>query len=120
MEEGSMRCDANISVRLKGETRLGTRCEVKNLNSIRNVQRAIDFEARRQIDILEAGGVIGQHTLSFDADSGTTTPLRAKETANDYRYFPETDLPPFVITAEDVEKLREDLPMLPGDWRKIG
>src|SRR3546814_2434528 len=78
-----------ISVRLKGETRLGTRCEVKNLNSIRNVQRAIDFEARRQIDILEAGGVIGQHTLSFDADSGTTTPLRAKETANDYRYFPD-------------------------------
>ncbi|QEC52938.1 aspartyl/glutamyl-tRNA(Asn/Gln) amidotransferase subunit B [Anseongella ginsenosidimutans] len=118
MEEGSMRCDANISVRLKGEARLGTRCEVKNLNSIRNVQRAIDFEARRQIDILESGGSIEQHTLNFDPDSGETTPLRAKETANDYRYFPEPDMPPLLLTEEYIQEIRATLPMLPEEWQQ--
>src|SRR5690606_36128708 len=116
MEEGSMRCDANISVRLKGDQQLGTRCEVKNLNSIRNVQRAIDFEVRRQIDVLEAGGVIEQHTLNFDPDTGATAPLRAKEMANDYRYFPEPDLPPFELTGAYVEEIRAGLPALPEEW----
>lgn len=118
MEEGSMRCDANISVRLKGEKGLGTRCEVKNLNSIRNVQRAIDFEARRQIDILEAGGSIQQHTLNFYPDTGETSPLRAKETANDYRYFPEPDLRPFVLSDEYINGIREELPVLPEEWQQ--
>lgn len=116
MEEGSMRCDANISVRKKGEDRLGTRCEVKNLNSIRNVQRAIEYEARRQIDILESGGTIGQHTLNFDPDTGRTSALRAKETANDYRYFPEPDLPLFVLSEADIEGIRSDLPRMPEEW----
>lgn len=118
MEEGSMRCDANISVRLKGETRLGIRCEVKNLNSIRNVQRAIDFEARRQIDILESGGKIEQHTLNFDPDSGETAPLRAKETANDYRYFPEPDMPPLLLTGAYIDEIRAGLPMMPEEWQQ--
>lgn len=117
MEEGSMRCDANISVRLKGETRLGTRCEVKNLNSIRNVQRAIDFEARRQIDVIESGGRIHQHTLNFDPDSGQTSPLREKEAANDYRYFPEPDMPPLHLTEAYIEGIRAALPLMPEQWQ---
>jgi aspartyl-tRNA(Asn)/glutamyl-tRNA(Gln) amidotransferase subunit B len=88
MEEGSMRCDANISVRLKGDTKLGRRTEVKNMNSVRNVQRAIDYEVKRQIDIIENGEIIVQETRSFDAGNGTTFSLRSKEMANDYRYFP--------------------------------
>lgn len=118
MEEGSMRCDANISVRLKGETKLGTRCEVKNLNSIRNVQRAIDFETRRQIDVLESGGTIRQHTLNFDPDSGQTSPLREKEAANDYRYFPEPDMPPLRLSDAYIEGIRAALPLLPEAWER--
>lgn len=114
MEEGSMRCDANVSVRIKGETKFGQRCEVKNMNSIRNVQRAIEFEAKRQIDIIEAGGTIKQETRSFDAVNGTTFALRSKELAHDYRYFPEPDLQPLVVTQKQIEEVRNTLPPLPA------
>ncbi|MDN5284109.1 MAG: gatB [Mucilaginibacter sp.] len=114
MEEGSMRCDANISIRLKGATEYGNRCEVKNLNSIRNVQRAIDHEFARQVDIIENGGHIDQNTLNFNADTGETSVLRSKEMANDYRYFPEPDLPPLVLTEQYLENIRKTLPVLPN------
>ena len=114
MEEGSIRCDANISVRLKGDTKFGNRCEVKNLNSIRNVQRAIEHEFARQVKIIENGGHINQNTLNFNADTGETSVLRSKEMANDYRYFPEPDLPPLVLSKEFIQKLRLELPELPG------
>jgi aspartyl-tRNA(Asn)/glutamyl-tRNA(Gln) amidotransferase subunit B len=113
MEEGSMRCDANISVRLKGDNKLGNRCEVKNLNSIRNVQRAIEHEFLRQVDVIEAGGYIDQNTLNFDADTGQTSVLRSKEMANDYRYFPDPDLPPVIISPAQIEKIRQEMPPLP-------
>ena len=113
MEEGSMRCDANISVRKKGDTHFNTRCEVKNMNSIRNVQRAIEFEMRRQIEIVEAGGEIVQETRSFDAANGTTFSLRSKERAHDYRYFPEPDLLPVVINDEQIKTIQEKMPALP-------
>jgi aspartyl-tRNA(Asn)/glutamyl-tRNA(Gln) amidotransferase subunit B len=113
MEEGSLRCDANISVRKKGSTVFGTRCEVKNMNSIRNVQRAIEAEVKRQIDILEAGGKIDQETRSFDPVNGTTSTLRSKEDAQDYRYFPEPDLPPVVISNEQIEQIKTEMPALP-------
>ena len=119
MEEGSMRCDANISVRKKGETKLGNRCEVKNLNSIRNVQRAIDFEMQRQIKELEAGGFIDQNTLNFDAAKGTTSVLRSKEMANDYRYFPEPDLPPVIISEKMIERAKSEMPRLPAELLKV-
>ncbi len=115
MEEGSMRCDANISVRLKGSTEFGNRCEVKNLNSIRNVQRAIDHEFERQVDILENGGHIEQNTLNFNADTGETSVLRSKEMANDYRYFPEPDLQPLFLDKEYVKRIKESLPALPNE-----
>ncbi|HVS95241.1 MAG TPA: Asp-tRNA(Asn)/Glu-tRNA(Gln) amidotransferase subunit GatB [Puia sp.] len=113
MEEGSMRCDANVSVRLKGETALGTKVEVKNLNSIRNVRRAIEFEARRLIGLLSAGEPIRQETRSFDAAEGTTFSLRTKEEANDYRYFADPDLPPFQVTDEFLQRVRASIPSLP-------
>ncbi|MCD8739554.1 Asp-tRNA(Asn)/Glu-tRNA(Gln) amidotransferase subunit GatB [Mucilaginibacter roseus] len=113
MEEGSMRCDANISVRLHGQTEYGNRCEVKNLNSIRNVQRAIEHEFARQVRVIEQGGHIDQNTLNFDADTGETSVLRSKEMANDYRYFPEPDLQPLVLTEDYVEQIRAKLPALP-------
>ncbi len=115
MEEGSMRCDANISVRLKGATKLGNRCEVKNLNSIRNVQRAIEHEFLRQIKVIEAGGVIEQNTLNFDADTGDTSVLRSKEMANDYRYFPDPDLPPVIVTEAYIQSIRSVMPALPKE-----
>jgi aspartyl-tRNA(Asn)/glutamyl-tRNA(Gln) amidotransferase subunit B len=115
MEEGSLRCDANISVRLKGATEYGNRCEVKNLNSIRNVQRAIEHEFKRQVTVIEAGGRIDQNTLNFDADTGETSVLRSKEMANDYRYFPEPDLPPLVLTEAYLDTIRADMPALPGE-----
>lgn len=115
MEEGSLRCDANISVRLKGTEAFGKRCEVKNLNSIRNVQRAIEFEIKRQIETIEQGGVISQDTLNFDAVAGTTSVLRSKETANDYRYFPEPDLLPVLITQDYIAKVKSNLPPLPAE-----
>jgi aspartyl-tRNA(Asn)/glutamyl-tRNA(Gln) amidotransferase subunit B len=118
MEEGSMRCDANISVRLHGATEYGNRCEVKNLNSIRNVQRAIEHEFARQIQVIEAGGHIDQNTLNFNADTGETSVLRSKEMANDYRYFPEPDLMPLVLDKAYVDNIRETLPALPGQLFK--
>jgi aspartyl-tRNA(Asn)/glutamyl-tRNA(Gln) amidotransferase subunit B len=114
MEEGSLRCDANISVRLKGAAAYGNRCEVKNLNSIRNVQRAIEHEFQRQVNVIEAGGHIDQNTLNFDADTGETSVLRSKEMANDYRYFPEPDLQPLVLTDADIEHIRAEMPALPA------
>ena len=113
MEEGSMRCDANISVRLKGETRLGTRVEVKNLNSIRNVKRAIDLEADRLVALIENGETIIQETRSYDADKHTTFSLRTKEDADDYRYFADPDLSPFEISDAYLTDIRNGLPALP-------
>lgn len=115
MEEGSMRCDANISVRKKGDTQLGTKVEVKNLNSIRNVKRAIEFESKRLIDLLEAGEPIIQQTRSFDANNGTTFALRTKEEANDYRYFADPDLTPFRVTEEMLESIKKTIPELPEE-----
>ncbi|HOZ87417.1 MAG TPA: Asp-tRNA(Asn)/Glu-tRNA(Gln) amidotransferase subunit GatB, partial [Bacteroidia bacterium] len=114
MEEGSLRCDANISVMLKGATEFGKKVEVKNMNSFRNVQRAIDFEIKRQIDLLEAGEEIAGETRSFDAVKDLTFSLRSKENANDYRYFPEPDLQPVYITQEYIEKMRGNMPTLPS------
>jgi aspartyl-tRNA(Asn)/glutamyl-tRNA(Gln) amidotransferase subunit B len=115
MEEGSIRCDANISVRLKDSAEYGKRCEVKNLNSVRNLQRAIEYEFVRQVDILETGGYIDQNTLNFDAESGRTSPLRSKEMANDYRYFPEPDLPPLVLKDEYIKAIAATIPELPAE-----
>ncbi len=115
MEEGSMRCDANISIRLKGDTSLGTKVEVKNMNSIRNVKRAIENEIKRQIELVEAGERIVQETRSFDASNGSSFPLRSKEEANDYRYFPEPDLAPFRITETFLTDIRGQLPELPEE-----
>jgi aspartyl-tRNA(Asn)/glutamyl-tRNA(Gln) amidotransferase subunit B len=118
MEEGSMRCDANISIRLKGETKLGTRVEVKNLNSIRNVKKAIEIEVERLIGITEAGEKIIQETRSFDADNNSTFSLRSKEEADDYRYFPEPDLTPFNITDDFLQQVKESIPALPESLEK--
>lgn len=115
MEEGSLRCDANISVRLKGEKKLGTRVEVKNLNSIRNVKRAIDLEVTRLIDIVESGAAIIQETRSYDADNNTTFSLRTKEEADDYRYFPDPDLTPFNITDEFLQQVKNSIPAFPEE-----
>lgn len=115
MEEGSMRCDANISVRLKGETRFGTRVEVKNMNSIRNVKRAIDGEVKRQIDLIESGGEVVQQTRGFNPADGSTAPLRSKEYAHDYRYFPEPDLPPVLVSDEILIKVKSEMPPLPSE-----
>jgi aspartyl-tRNA(Asn)/glutamyl-tRNA(Gln) amidotransferase subunit B len=115
MEEGSLRCDANISIRLKGETTLGTKVEVKNLNSIRNVKKAIEFEIERMIEMVEKGEKITQQTRSFDADNDTTFAIRDKEEANDYRYFPEPDLTPFHITEEFINNIKSNLPALPEE-----
>jgi aspartyl-tRNA(Asn)/glutamyl-tRNA(Gln) amidotransferase subunit B len=112
MEEGSLRVDANVSVRLPGKP-YGTRCEIKNLNSVRHVMQAIDYEARRQIAVLEEGGTIAQETRHFDVGRGITRPLRSKEEAHDYRYFPDPDLLPLVLDPDWVEVLRRQLPELP-------
>lgn len=112
MEEGSFRCDANISVRKKGDTKLGTRVEVKNLNSIRNVKRAIDFEAKRLIGLLENEETIVQQTRSFDANNGTTFAIRDKEDADDYRYFADPDLTPFHLEDDFIESIRQSIPAL--------
>ncbi|TAF64591.1 MAG: Asp-tRNA(Asn)/Glu-tRNA(Gln) amidotransferase subunit GatB [Cytophagales bacterium] len=117
MEEGSLRCDANISVRLKGETKLNTRVEVKNMNSFRNVQRAIEYEVKRQIDLIETGKQqeIIQETRTFDATVGKTYSMRTKESLNDYRYFPEPDLTPVVIDEEWLQKVKSSMPALPRE-----
>jgi aspartyl-tRNA(Asn)/glutamyl-tRNA(Gln) amidotransferase subunit B len=118
MEEGSLRCDANVSVRRRGETALGTKTEIKNVNSFRNVARAIEHEIGRQIELVAAGGRVVQETRGFDADSGATRLLRSKEEAHDYRYFPEPDLPPLVLARERIESLRAELPELPWQRRQ--
>ena len=115
MEEGSLRCDCNISVRKKGDTQLNARCEVKNMNSMRFARQAIQFERKRQIDIMESGGSVQQNTLNFDSATGTTSPLRSKEDAHDYRYFPEPDLPPIVLTEEYIQEVKKQLPPLPNE-----
>lgn len=115
MQEGSMRCDCNVSVRPRGSEKLGERCEIKNLNSMRYARRAIAFEVKRQIDLIESGGRVSQQTLNFDPVSGETSPLRDKEDAHDYRYFPEPDLPPVILDESYVNKVREDLPALPWE-----
>jgi aspartyl-tRNA(Asn)/glutamyl-tRNA(Gln) amidotransferase subunit B len=115
MEEGSLRCDANVSVRLRGTTAFGSKVEVKNMNSIRNVQRAIEYEVSRQIALIEAGESIVSETRNFDSDSGKTFSMRSKENLNDYRYFPEPDLPPLVISDSYLEQVRMLLPPLPDE-----
>ncbi|MFD2234402.1 Asp-tRNA(Asn)/Glu-tRNA(Gln) amidotransferase subunit GatB [Phaeospirillum tilakii] len=115
MQEGSMRCDANVSVRPVGSTELRTRCEIKNVNSIRFVQQAIEYEARRHVEVYEAGGTIKQETRLFDSGRGETRSMRSKEQAHDYRYFPDPDLLPLVIPAELVERIKADLPELPDE-----
>ena len=115
MEEGSLRCDANISVRKKGETKLGTKVEVKNLNSIRNVKRAIEAEAKTLVEQLEKGGTIIQQTKSFDAATGTSFAIRDKEDADDYRYFAEPDLTPFHLQKDFIEAIQKSIPALPEE-----
>ena len=118
MEEGSFRCDANISVRPMGQTQLGIRAELKNINSFRFVERALEFEITRQIEVLEDGGTVAQETRLYDPATDETRPMRSKEEAHDYRYFPDPDLPPLVITAADLEQARESLPELPDTRRQ--
>jgi aspartyl-tRNA(Asn)/glutamyl-tRNA(Gln) amidotransferase subunit B len=113
MEKGSLRCDANVSVRRVGEDKLGTRCEIKNLNSIKNIMAAIDYEVVRQIEIIEAGGKIDQETRLFDVNTGMTRTMRSKEDAHDYRYFPDPDLLPLKLSDELIEQVRAELPELP-------
>jgi aspartyl-tRNA(Asn)/glutamyl-tRNA(Gln) amidotransferase subunit B len=119
LEEGSLRCDANVSIRPTGSTELGTRAELKNLNSFRFVQKAIDVEVARQTAILDAGGRIVQETRAFDPDTGKTSSLRSKEEAHDYRYFPDPDLPPLVISAELIRQERQAMPALPAEVRRV-
>ena len=113
MEEGSLRCDANISIRPKGSPTFGTKVEVKNMNSISNVKRAIDFEISRQTEMVESGERIIQETRGFNGLNGTTFSMRKKEALNDYRYFPEPDLPPQIVTQENIEKVKSQMPELP-------
>jgi aspartyl-tRNA(Asn)/glutamyl-tRNA(Gln) amidotransferase subunit B len=115
MEEGSLRCDANISVRLRDAPVFGTKVEVKNMNSMRNVQRAIEHEIKRQIDELEAGRTFDSETRSFDALKGTTFSMRSKEAANDYRYFPEPDLPPVIVAQDFISEVKAGMPALPEE-----
>ena len=118
MEQGSLRCDANISVRKKGESELGTRTEVKNMNSFRNVERAINYEIERQIDILEDGGQIIQETLLWNADKGKAAPMRGKEEAHDYRYFPDPDLMPVLVDDKWKGEIQNSMPELPDKKRR--
>jgi aspartyl-tRNA(Asn)/glutamyl-tRNA(Gln) amidotransferase subunit B len=118
MEEGSLRVDANISIRERGGTKLGTKTELKNLNSFSAVERALEAEFERQVEVVEAGGVVEQHTLLWDADRGVVRPARTKEGSDDYRYFPDPDLSPLRITKEWIARLKDDLPELPDAKRR--
>lgn len=118
MEEGSLRCDANVSVMLKGSNKFGERTETKNMNSISNVKRAIEHEIKRQIDLIEAGGKINMETRSFNAVDGSTSLMRSKEEAHDYRYFPEPDLQPTTVSEEYISKVKTTLPLMPNDLFK--
>lgn len=113
MEEGSLRCDANVSIRPRGQKEFGTRTELKNMNSFRNVERAIIFEIERQIELVESGGEVIQQTLLWDPSKLETRQMRSKEEAHDYRYFPEPDLPPIIVTPELLQDIRNELPELP-------
>ncbi|WP_417602275.1 Asp-tRNA(Asn)/Glu-tRNA(Gln) amidotransferase subunit GatB [Owenweeksia hongkongensis] len=115
MEEGSLRCDVNVSIRPRGREKFGTKVEVKNMNSFRNVQKAIDFEIKRQYEVYESGGEVLQQTMTFDAGSGETRLLRAKEDAHDYRYFPEPDLQPILVKEDYVSQVKSELPPLPKE-----
>jgi aspartyl-tRNA(Asn)/glutamyl-tRNA(Gln) amidotransferase subunit B len=117
MEEGSLRCDANVSVRLEGSKEFGTKAEIKNMNSFRSVHRAIESEVARQIEILESGGRVVQETRGWDEANGVSVPMRSKEEAHDYRYFPDPDLVPMEVTAEKVERMRAELPERP--WQRF-
>jgi aspartyl-tRNA(Asn)/glutamyl-tRNA(Gln) amidotransferase subunit B len=117
MQEGSFRCDANVSVRRQGESKLGTRCEIKNLNSFRFLQHAIEFEVRRQVALIEEGGTVVQETRLYDPDRGETRPMRGKEDAQDYRYFPDPDLPPLAIDEAWIEREKKYMPELPQAMR---
>ena len=119
MEEGSMRCDANISVMLNDAKEFGEKVEVKNMNSIRNVKRAIDFEINRQIELCEQNISITSETRGFDATTGTTIQMRGKEGVNDYRFFPEPDLLPYVVDESKIESIRSEMPTLPNQLLKI-
>ncbi len=118
MEEGSLRCDANVSVRKVGEDGYRTRCEIKNVNSMRFVARAIEYEAKRQIELYETGGTVEQETRLFDANKGETRSMRSKEEAHDYRYFPDPDLLPLELNDEQIERIRAELPELPDDKKQ--
>lgn len=118
MQEGSFRCDANVSVRRRGETELGTRCELKNLNSFKFIKDAINYEMRRQIELIESGQKVVQQTRLYNPDKGVTFPMRDKEEAHDYRYFPEPDLPPLVLDEDWVSRLKEELVELPAAKRQ--
>ncbi|MBF0622449.1 MAG: Asp-tRNA(Asn)/Glu-tRNA(Gln) amidotransferase subunit GatB [Magnetococcales bacterium] len=118
MEQGSFRCDANVSIRRTGQAEFGTRAELKNLNSIRNVMRAIEYEGGRQEDLLESGGKVIQETRLWDPTKNESRSMRGKEEAHDYRYFPEPDLPPLIVTEERIEQLRAKMPELPDDKKE--
>lgn len=118
LEEGSLRCDANVSVRPRGSSTLGTKTEIKNMNSFKFIEKALDFEIKRQINILESGGKVVQETRLWDASKGITVPMRTKEEAHDYRYFPDPDLIPVFISEEWIGRIKESMPKLPEDIRK--
>ena len=114
MEKGNLRADVNVSVRKPG-SEMGTRCEIKNVNSIKFIQQAIEYEARRQVELIESGQKIIQETRLFDPNKGETRSMRGKEESHDYRYFPDPDLPPLIISKEKIEELRKSLPELPDE-----
>ncbi len=117
MEKGNLRADVNVSVRLEGDE-MGTRCEIKNVNSIKFIQQAIEFEANRQVEILENGGTITQETRLFDPNKGETRSMRGKEESHDYRYFPDPDLPPLLLSEEKINDLKKSLPELPDEKKE--
>ena len=118
MQEGSLRADVNVSVRKKGDQKLGTRCEIKNVNSIKFMQMAIDYEANRQADIIEEGGLVDQETRLFDTKKNETRSMRSKEDAHDYRYFPDPDLLPLEVSDEYISKIKTEIPELPDEKKK--
>ena len=118
MQEGSLRADVNVSVRTKGSKEYGTRCEIKNVNSIKFMQMAIEYEANRQVDLIEEGKSIDQETRLFDTKKNETRSMRSKEDAHDYRYFPDPDLLPLEVSDEFVKELKNNIPELPDDKKK--
>src|SRR5205814_1195454 len=118
MEKGSLRCEANVSVRRVGDEKFGTKVELKNLNTVRFMQRAIEFEIERQIELIESGGRVVQETRLWDERNSETRAMRSKEEAHDYRYFPEPDLPPLIVSDEFIERVRQTMPELPEARRK--